>query len=60
MLAVSGLALWHGRRQPCPIDPAAVRTCLRPRRISAVLYRIAIASFTLGTFFAFVLPALLH
>jgi hypothetical protein len=57
LLVLSGIALWHGRRQTCPIDPDAARACRRLRRISAVLYRTALASFALGAVFAFVLPA---
>ncbi len=58
LLAVSGVALWHGRNLPCPTDPDAARACRRLRRISAVLYGFAVASFVLGSVFAFVLPAL--
>src|ERR1700732_631880 len=58
LLAVSGAALWYGRTLPCPTDPDAARACRRLRRISAVLYGFAVASFVLGSVFAFVLPAL--
>ena len=58
LLAVSGIALWYGRKLPCPIDPQAARTCRSLRRISALLYGLALASFALGIVFAFVLPAL--
>jgi hypothetical protein len=58
MLLVSGCALWLGRRAPCPADPALAESCRRLRRISAVLYGIAVASFLLGAIFAFVLPRL--
>jgi uncharacterized iron-regulated membrane protein len=58
LLAVSGVALWYGRSQPCPTDPDAARAYRRLRRISAVLYGLALASFALGAVFAFVLPAL--
>jgi hypothetical protein len=58
LLAVSGVALWYGRSQPCPTDPDAAQACRRLRRISAVLYGLALASFALGAVFAFVLPAL--
>jgi hypothetical protein len=58
LLAVSGVALWYGRSQPCPTDPDATRACRRLRRISAFLYGLALASFALGAVFAFVLPAL--
>ncbi len=58
LLAVSGVALWYGRSQPCPTDPDAAAACRRLRRTSAVLYGLAIASFALGVIFAFVLPLL--
>ena len=58
LLAVSGAALWVGRRAPCPADPALARACQLLRRISAIIYAIALASFATGATFAFVLPAL--
>lgn len=58
LLAVSGIALWHGRNLPCPTDPLAARACRSLRRVSAVLYGLALASFALAVTFAFVLPAL--
>lgn len=58
LLLVSGGALWFGRRAPCPVDPAVARACQRVRRISFVLYVIALVSFALGGAFAFVLPRL--
>jgi hypothetical protein len=58
LLGLSGVALWHGRNLPCPTDPSAARMCRRLRRVSAVLYGLALASFALGVVFAFVLPTL--
>jgi hypothetical protein len=58
LLAVSGVALWYGRNLPCPSEPGAARMCRRLRRISAVLYGFALASFALGSVFAFALPVL--
>jgi hypothetical protein len=57
LLAISGAALWIGRRAPCPADPKLARSCRRLRRISAVIYAIALLSFAVGAGFAFVLPA---
>ena len=57
-LAISGAALWYGRSMPCPPDPDVARSCRRLRRLSALLYGIALASLLLGGTFAFVLPAL--
>jgi hypothetical protein len=56
LLGVSGIVLWLGRRAPCPADPALARSCQGLRRISAIVYTIALASFLFGGTFAFVLP----
>lgn len=58
LLAISGVAIWVGRRAPCPADPKLARSCQRLRRISAIVYAIALASFLLGAAFAFLLPVL--
>jgi hypothetical protein len=60
LLAISGIALWAGRRAPCPADAKLARSCLRLRRISAIVYTIALASFLLGGAFAFLLPVLVQ
>jgi hypothetical protein len=56
LLAISGAALMVGRRAPCPADPELARSCRRLRRISTVIYAIALLSFGVGATFAFVLP----
>ena len=56
LLIVSGAALWYGRSLPCPTDPDAARACRRLRRLSAILYGLAVASFAVGAAFAFILP----
>jgi hypothetical protein len=60
LLAISGVALWFGRRAPCPADPKLARSCQRLRRISAIVYSIALAGFLLGGAFAFLLPVLVQ
>ena len=57
LLVVSGVALWFGRRAPCPADPDLARSCRRLRRVSVVIYAAALTSFGIGAAFAFVLPA---
>ena len=56
LLCISGIALWLGRRAPCPTDPLLARSCQRLRRWSAWLYAIALSGYALGATFAFVLP----
>lgn len=59
LLAGSGALLWHARRLPCPVEPAAARSCTRLRRISAALYFLSLITYAIGALFAFVLPALM-
>lgn len=42
----------------CPADPTLARSYQRLRRVSAVMYVVAFASFALGAVFAFILPVL--
>jgi hypothetical protein len=58
LLAGSGALLWRARYLPCPIDPAAARSCTRLRRISAMLYGVSLVAYAAGATFAFLLPAL--
>src|SRR5687768_16922116 len=55
LLAVSGVMIWRARTLPCPVDPAAARSCLRLRKISTVLYGVSLVSVAVGAWFAFVL-----
>jgi hypothetical protein len=55
LLAASGLMILNARRLPCPVDPAAARSCTRLRRISAWLYGVSAFSLLIGATFAFVL-----
>jgi hypothetical protein len=57
LLAGSGAMIWHARRLPCPVDPVAARSCTRLRRLSAIVYLVALGSFCVGASFAFVVPA---
>lgn len=57
LLAVNGAALWVGRRAPCPADPELAHSCQRLRRVSVVIYAVALIGFGAGAAFAFVLPA---
>lgn len=53
LLVVSGLMLWRARSLPCPVDPAAARSCGRLRRVSGAVYLLAVLLFTMGAGFAF-------
>jgi uncharacterized membrane protein (UPF0136 family) len=58
LLAISGVLIWRARRLPCPVDPAAARSCMRLRRISVSVYGVSVVCFAAGAAFAFVLPML--
>jgi hypothetical protein len=57
VLLVSGAVLWKARSLPCPADDRLAMACMRLRRVSGVLYWIAVTAFALGATFAFVLPS---
>jgi hypothetical protein len=59
LLVVSGVALWVGRSAPCPADPQLALSCRRLRRVSVIIYSVALTSFGVGATFAFVLPSFL-
>jgi hypothetical protein len=59
LLLLSGWMIWRARRLPCPVDPAAARSCMRLRRLSAVIYVASLAFFIAGVTFAFLVPALI-
>lgn len=59
MLAIAGWLQWRARLAPCPSDPALAAVCSRTRRLSVWTYGIALLTFAMGAFFAFLLPALL-
>ena len=58
LLLVAGFGLWHSRSVPCPADPTLAQACVRLRRLSTMLYAVALAAFAAGSAFAFVLPRL--
>ena len=58
MLAISGGLQWQGRFAPCPVDPAQRDACLRTRQTSQRVYRVSLAIYAVGGWFAFVQPLL--
>jgi len=59
ILLVAGILRWRARGAPCPADPAAARACDRLRRVSAIIYWVAVTLYSIGAFFAFIAPRLL-
>ena len=56
LLVSTGLVTWRARQQPCPTDPELARSCMRLRRLSAVLLACSVAACSVGAIFAFALP----
>ena len=53
IVLMSGIALWRARTLPCPAEPELARSCMRLRRLSAVVFAVAVAFLLLGSGFAF-------
>lgn len=58
MLALSGAMLWRARTLPCPADATLASACARLRRVSQLLWAVALTCMSIGALFAFVLPKL--
>lgn len=58
MLLASGILFRRAASMPCPADPAAAVACLRMRRVSSVLFWIALAAYALGGAFVLFAPAI--
>lgn len=58
MLIMAGYMQWRARFLPCPSDPAAAKACMRMRRFSFWIYMIALITYLVGAFFAFLAPIL--
>jgi hypothetical protein len=58
LLTISGVLIRRARRLPCPADPAAARSCMRLRRINAIVYGTSVVFFGVAAVFALVLPML--
>ncbi|MES2488272.1 MAG: hypothetical protein V4607_00680 [Pseudomonadota bacterium] len=58
-LAAAGYMQWRARFEPCPADPALAEACARTRKLSTIVYWVAVTAYGVGVLFAFVLPRLL-
>jgi hypothetical protein len=59
MLILSWLVLRRAKHLPCPTEPLAAKTCMRLRRITAVLFGSAAVAYVIGASFVWVLPLLM-
>ena len=49
----SGGVPWRAQRLPCPVDPLLLRSCMRLRRVSQVLYGVSVFFLLLGAISSF-------
>lgn len=56
MLVASGALQWRNRHAPCPLDSELARSCQTTRRLSARVFGVSVALYTVGGWFAFVQP----
>lgn len=59
LLAAAAFMKWQARNAPCPIDPAQARACMRMRRMGTVILGVAVITYLVGGFFAFLAADLL-
>lgn len=55
MLAVSAFHSFRSRSAPCPVDPARAKSCLRLRRLSALVFGLSAVLYVIGFVFAFLI-----
>ncbi len=58
MLCFAGVMQYRARSLPCPADPELAAACSRARKVSVVIYILALLVYAIGLLFAFIIPAL--
>lgn len=53
MLTLSAFMQWRNRRMACPIDPVKAKSCMRLRKVSAIVFYISLTAYLTGIFFTF-------
>jgi hypothetical protein len=53
-ILASGWLQWKNRNAPCPVDPAAARSCMKARKFSRGIFWLSGALYLTGFFFAFI------
>ena len=56
MIAIAGIMMWNARNMPCPTDPKQAKACAALRKISWWIWRVSVAFYIIGFFFAFIAP----
>lgn len=56
LLVAGGWMQWNARNAPCPVDPAAAKSCMKLRRNGRIIYFVSLGLYLTGFFFAFVAP----
>lgn len=58
LIASAGVFQWRSRYTACPVDPKLAEGCGTARNWSKRAFLVAVSIYSLGFFFAFVLPKL--
>ena len=56
MLIISGIIQYFVRSLPCPTDKKLAINCIQTRKVSLIIYFVSLGIFSIGLFFAFILP----
>jgi len=54
LLTANGVLRYRNRNAACPIDPRLAEACTRTRKGATWIFRISVAAYLVGAFFAFV------
>lgn len=61
IFSISGLLIimaifiqWRARNAPCPADPIKAKACMRLRKLNWIILSIALVTYAVGFFFAFI------
>lgn len=54
IILFAGFMRWKTSSYPCPIDSTQAKACMHLRKISAVIYWVAVTVWCIGFFFAFI------
>lgn len=54
LLLLAGLLQWRSAKLPCPADQQLALVCIKARKVSRIIYGIALLFYMVGSWFAFV------
>ena len=60
LLIAGGYLQYRARFLPCPADPAQAEACNRSRKVSKIIYIVAVVLYLIGGFTSYILVELLY